>query len=493
MTKPKHGWEGLAENLRKVEINPSSAYIRKHILDGAFDKQRDFILDTSEIKALLCGRGAGKTDVLARLALYTAYQYPGCTIPYLTVARSSAASQAFVGYLMAHFEKLSIQPQYNAKDTLFVLPNGSMIKCFGIYTTQDAEVLRGQRFPGVIFDETASIRNSVLTYVYDAIITPALMKYKGSWVVFAGTPGIALGGLFHRATTGKMSGCSVHSWDARSNPFLENDVEAFFKNVLKNNNWTEDHPTYQREYLGKWVELEGTLVYPFTPLLNSWDPKQFPLTDDKSKIHYVAGVDLGFVDKTAFLVGAWVEEENNFYVVHSEQKSGQIVSDVCRRAAELQKIYGIETFAVDAAGAGKLIVEEMSQQWGLPAEATEKRNKREMQELIRADLTTGKIRIDLTTKDPQTGIAVNQELIDDMSLMTWSDDTRMEEDRQANNHLLDALLYCWRISNHSKERKKKKEETYETFEEYIVACARKQKERALRKVRHERQARKIYR
>src|SRR5690606_11169933 len=96
---------------------------------------------------------------------------------------------------------------------------------------------------------------------------------------------------------------SRHSWTLQDNVSVPHLWEDALR-IKKQNGWADDHPTWQREYLGKWVASDSAFVYAFASLVHTdpdlvtWEPdrkKGFPLgLPHEGPWYYVMGMDMGF-------------------------------------------------------------------------------------------------------------------------------------------------------------------------------------------------------
>lgn len=438
-----------ARSARKVDFGSLS-----------FGPQRNFIEDDRRFIAAVCGRRAGKTDGMALKALRIAHLIPHSQIPYITNSRPQA-KRNFWPKLLQWNRRLELGAKFNAVDLTMTLKNGSQIILGGANDESEIERYRGSAYPLVIIDEAQSIR-SFLQPLVEEILAPATLDYAGQ-IVLIGTPNPSATGFFFEAATGRIvdeeTGENIwatHHWTGFDNPNLDRafregdhrdvkralEVAAREIDTLRRlQGLRPDDPKYLRETLGQWVRNEEGLVFPIPDRALIDELPQGSWT-------YVLGVDVGYVDATAFVVLAYNAERMQIVVVESYQKTEMIPSAVAAEVDKLVERWDIESVVVDPGGGGKAYVEEMKQKYGLPAKVAQKKAKIANIEMFNGDVRAGV----LTIVAPR-----NKELLEDARLLQWDyeridkrqyggklskDELRIND--RTPDHLLDAMLYGYR-------------------------------------------------
>jgi len=405
-----------------------------------FKQQRDFVEDQSRLKAAVCSRRAGKSEGIAHLLLKEALSQKDVLLPYITLT-TQQGKRILWPVLKRLNHRLKLNLKFNENDLTCRLPNGSQIFIVGGAEASELERLRGPKYPGVVIDEAQAF-GPFLEDVIREIILPATMDYQG-WIALTGTPNAACAGYFYEATTGRVQEeISVHHWTAFDNPFIVNPktgerfFQAWIDDEKRRRRWTDDNPTYMREWLGKWVRDEDGLIYRIRPMNLI---KQRPDLDDWS---YVLGMDLGFGDSTAFVVLAYSTDGAQVVVLESYKQSGLIPSAVAAHVERLRSRYDFEAIVADAGGLGKGYVEEMRQRYGIPVQAAQKTKKNAYIEHLNGDLHAGVLSIVEHE---------NLALIGEANLLQWRADASgkpadaaRKEDPRFENHLCDAWLYGYR-------------------------------------------------
>lgn len=414
--------------------------------DLSFEPQLSFLKDKSRLKAALCSRRSGKTYGIALMLLERGFSIPGCLMPYVTLTKTLA--KKILWQVMEEIDRrLDLGLVFNNHDLTITLPNKSQIFLCGANDRSEVERLRGLKYPLVVIDECQAFR-SYLKEVITDIVQPACMDMKGQ-IVLAGTPSAACIGYFHDVTTGQVDGWSVHRWTMLQNAYMPHAAEEL-ELTKKMNGWGDDHPTLRREWYGQWVQDDMGVVYKVSPK-NVLD--EMP---EASDWRYLLGIDLGFNDPTAFAICAYSIELGKTVVVDSYQVPGLIPSQVAEHVETLRERYDFERIVADTGGLGKGYTEEMRQRFALPIEAAQKTKKVAFIELMNGELASGRLLLMNNNKDLYEQMRILQwdtkraDLVDidrDGQKTAKYDQTRLREDPSFENHLCDALLYCWRESH----------------------------------------------
>lgn len=397
-------------------------------LSDLFPEQRKFVEDDSPNKVALCSRRAGKSHGSVVHMALAANKRPGIPISFLALTRASA-KRIIWSPLHEFNRRYNIGIEFNNSELVATFPNGTPIYVSGADKAELIERFRGPKYSTVVIDETASFGTSTLEKLIDDVLEPAVMDVAGSIVVM-GTPGAIPSGYFYDISTGAKPGWSKHHWTLVDNPHLPH-AKQYLANLLIKKGWREDHPTYQREWLGRWVRDLGSLVYPYDPQRNRID--RLPSLPENGW-RYVLGIDFGVVDATAIVVLAWHEHDPTVYVIESESRKGIIPSDAAVWVKQLQKRYDFSRIIGDTGGLGKAFSEEMRRRHGIPVQPAQKADKRGFQELMGDDLKSSSIKV-IGSK--------NAGLIEEWQTIQWQEDRSKEDDR-FENHLADAALYAWR-------------------------------------------------
>lgn len=391
---------------------------REILVDESFPEQAAFVKDPSRFLTAICTRRAGKSHGLALKFFNAAKRHPKSLCPYIGLTRESAENIMWPVFKELN-EKYNIGATLTVSDLEITLPNESKIKLFGADQRNFIERLRGPKYPFAAIDEAQSFREHIESLI-DDVLTPAVADFVDGQIAMTGTPGPVPKGYFFDASQGK-NGFKVHNWTVYQNPFFPRPRE-FAEELLVRKNWTKDHPTFRREWLGEWVSDPDALVYRFDRFRN--------LVDERPKGTqwlYVLGVDLGYdPDPSGFVLCAYNIYDRNLYIIDTYIQNKMTVSDVAERIKYYQKEHQYLQITIDAGAQGKMIAEEIRQRFGVPLIAAEKHGKAGFIEIMNSDFQNGLIKlVDEKTK----------ELQDELMNLIWDSEksTRVEDSRYSNH------------------------------------------------------------
>lgn len=424
-------------SLSPEELEVGRAAIRLHgkqsPLEGLFPPQRAFVANRAKRRAALCGRRAGKTTADARLLLQTAQEYPGSISPYFGVTQK-VARRLMWPELIRLDKRFGLGLEFNRSELEVHLPNGSEIWVCGAKDESEIEKARGPKYPIAILDECGSFKRNILKQLVDDILTPALMDLDGT-LALTGTPGRVLDGLFYDITRPELEkrakGWQVHSWTALDNVGLPR-AKQWIEAEKERRGWAETDAAVQREYRGRWVRSDDSLIYHYDPALNDFDLEDLP---SGLNWHRIIGLDVGYRDRTAFVVGQWSEGLPGFYVVHTEARSKMAIEDIAEKLRGLIATYQPDHVIQDCGALGIMIAEELRNRYRLPIEAAEKKEKLGAIEMVNSDLRKGRV-----------FVMDDSPLAEELKILQYND--KGKEDATQRNDLADAFLYAHRMSRH---------------------------------------------
>lgn len=447
----------------------------------SFPKQLAFIEDPSHLIVAACGRRGGKTYGVALLLLDTAQRRDKCQVFYITLTRPSAKRNMWP-YLLMMNDMLKLEATFNYAELSMTLKNGSKIILGGANDEGEIERYRGIAMgsPLFVLDEAQAFRPFLKSFITQ-VLQPATMDCNGR-IVMIGTPNAHCIGYFHDAYNGVegAEGWSKHHWTSLDNTSLTEPLKWIEENVLKLRNVSIDDPGVQREFFAKWVKDSSGLVYPIPghAIIDE-------LPDGINDWRYVLGMDVGYVDATAFVTMAYSIDAHKVVTVGSHQRSEMIPSAICAEVDRLATEYDYERIVIDPGGGGKFIVEELRKRWDLPAQVAQKRAKVAAIDVLNGDLRSGVMQI---VRDS------NEDLLHDASLLQWNYERAAKKggahlnlknkelvtvDDRTPDHLLDAQLYAHRDCAaylHNDEHNPPKPGTREDFdaqEKALWAAAQK--------------------
>ncbi len=455
------------EYLRRCE---AGGYAERPFVEALHGKQLELFRDLAKIKAACCSRRAGKSEVACAWLQDGAERVPGGLSIYVMLTRNNCRLTPWNTFQrLKERHRLGLDFREVDGQLQVILPNEHRIWLAGCKNQGEVGKFRGGSgskaggYTRVVVDEAQNYGPFITELIDDALL-PGLMDQSGE-LLLTGTPGPVPAGYFYDVcTNGAENGIGVHHWTWRDNPYLK-DPETWMANFMRLKRWTEDNPTYQREYLGLWVRDEGALVYPYNPQLNAH-------TGDLGlgKWRYAMGVDLGYEDATAFVIGAYQAGQPEIHYLHAEKHYHLIPSKVAAITQRLQQAWNVHRTVVDTGGFGKGYFEEMQQTYGLAVEPAKKENKRAYQELLAGDLKSGTVKV-----NPYAC----RDLVEEWQVLQWDKKTNLE-DESFDNHCSDAALYLHRTlrASYSPVVDDGKRERSEEFRKAVArAKARSLKER----------------
>jgi hypothetical protein len=410
------------------------------MLDGLHPSQRKFVDSTSKFRTLRAGRRSGKTTVLSRLAMRAVMlDFPGEVIPIVEKALTTQATTMMWKELRATDQLYNLGCAFNNASKTMTAPNGGQVVLMGADTEDSADKLRGNRYPLVMVDECGTFRPSILKFLIDDCVEPALLDHGGS-LVLAGTPNLVKRGPFWEAVSGERRGYQDHHWT-----FLDNDAlplgnehltpqerralrETQLRELRERKGWDSNNPSYLREYMGMWAEANGGGAFQLNPALNVIDTLDM---GDVKAWEFFLSCDIGFNDAAASVV--WGRRTNDpwLYVLWSDERARLVPTRWAAWVDSLKERWNFREMVADTGGQGKAYTEQARESLGMVFSAADKRGKMASLDYANGDLQTGRVKI----VGPE-----NRKLIEDIEGMVLNEDGDDFAD-DADDHLPHAFLY----------------------------------------------------
>lgn len=436
---PIMGWEealyykSLYEARKIIEKEKQKKF---NLQEFCFKEQLEFISDGSRYKTLCKSRRAGGTTALAAWFIDKGLRTKNGDFAYVTLDRGTA-ERIIWPELQRISQAHSLNLKFNYQKLWVEFEGGSILYLASGKDRNEVNKMRGKPFRLVAIDEAQSFRDSLLTEMIDDVLEASLIDYGGT-LVLCGTPNASCSGYFFRATTHQQY--KHFFWTMRENPYITKkrgmSMDAIILDHLKTKGITEDDPTFQREWLGKWVRDDNALVYKFNSQKNSYD-----VLPAYSDLTYVIGVDLGYDDSDAVIVWAFSQKIPCIYQVEEFKKSGLTVSELAtylKSIIDKYQLKNIYKIVVDTGGLGKKIHEEFAARWNIQCFPAQKSEKLHYISLFNDDL-----------KRQRIFVKKGSEYADELNLLQWDGDAIGKvEDSSFENHLCDAGLYAYRECLH---------------------------------------------
>jgi len=412
--------------------------IRWRPSDFLFKKQLDVFECQDPYKCKRVGRRGGKSYEAATALVNAGFKWPKSTPLYVTTTRQDARDIMDPAFDLLN-TTFNLNLRQNKATGDVTMPNGSRIMLRGASTLREINKLRGPAYPCAVIDEVQNFGPD-LHYLIDEVIEPATAQYHG-WISVSGTPPPAQYGPFWEIDQGKYADAWTHfHWTFLDNPTIP-EPDVFLQRVLDRRGWTEDHPGYQREYLGLWVRDDGARAFELEPhrdVVPKFDASHAWDWD------YVMGIDIGYNDPCAYVVISQSRALGQAYVVDSFEQSEMTSMEALVEAERLCNVYPISRIAIDSGGGGaKMIMKDWQKLTQLPIEAAVKTHKASQVSTINGDFRAGKLKI---ARDK------NMKLINDLMVLEWDSEKKERNKyvypRGAPDHLPDALQYAYNLCFH---------------------------------------------
>jgi hypothetical protein len=433
---------------RKLAQASASAKIQA-IKAELFDKQLAFVEDASREKAALCTRRAGKTELVPRYLVIAALE-SGALCQFWAITRMRA-KQLLWKHLSNLNDRHALGMEFNETELSAKLPNGGEIRLLGADKEKETHKKRGDKVYLAIVDESqlfgAAAGGDFLKVLADDVLGPSLGDLRGT-LCLMGTPGVICAGHWYDVSREdselRLPGWNVHRWSAWDNPHMQH-LRVDWLEMKDKRRWTDDNPTWLREYMGRWVNDLGALFYKFDPRRNSYQPNPNKLLYGPGWTH-VLGWDLGFRDDMALVVWGWHDNDPQLYECFSWKQSGALSAEVVEQIRMCQSRFNIIKMFADTGGGGRMYVEDVQARYGLTFEAAKKTEKYQHVRLLNDDLLSGRIKLQQDSPLMQEMSTLARDL--DWPPPDKSELTPPREDPRCPNHCCDAALYAYRGAWH---------------------------------------------
>lgn len=461
--------------------------IDRRLLASCHPWQLDAVLDPSRWITLLIGRGGTKTTSMRVRLLRKLVRIKNAKLVYGASSRPMA-EELMWNPLKTTCEQLGLVVGrdiefHEAKLKLVCLRTGAELRLVGLDDKAEINKLRGQPFDEVDIDETSLYSPRILEELVHQCIEPRLGDRLGC-IVMGGTPGHILRGLFYETTAPgsplhrpykdrdredyrNWMGWSSHAWTLKDIAELPEAqtrypalVNLWADALLKKerNGWSDDHPIWQREYLGRWASDNTAKVFNYSPERNQWDPHNGAHLDTVAGLkaaigklpsfkrwYYIVGGDKGSSDPWGlnFFALSPDDQSRTIYHVFSFERTGMHVTPMAKmiigdglRPDQVGGLYGVTGWPLAATmDSDQATLDEFEQQYGIRFVRADRKKdyKAGAIELVNGDLVEGKLKI-------LKGSPLEQQLQE----LEWQEDQfgNLSENRAQANHSSDCLVYA---------------------------------------------------
>lgn len=437
-----------AEFLELIDASPPFA-------DPEFPEQTAFVLDEARFLILFGTRRSGKSLGLGRRLLKTMWDHPGTTCLYLSLTKEEAARIMWRPVIQKLNDELGLEMVPNKGDSSWTMPNGSVLYLLGIDSSpEEAKKIYGQKFGGVAIDEAALYRIDIRALI-ESTIAPALMDELG-WLCLAGMPSSYQVSLFFDLTQvwesgrigegdsisqdannpgtweifdGKRITWKGHRWGAAQNWFMRRQYEEELSTAIAANPDIIYDQKFIQDMLGRWSVDPSLLLVKYSKEKN--DIAELP---KHSRWNKLLGIDLGFNDHSAFVVGFWRDEDPVLYLVEAEYGEQMDIDEVGQTIVRLETRYrGFDQKIVD--GSNKQAVVTIRRRLGINLVTADKKEKWEHVQIYSGDYKAGFVKLLPAT------LPLKRELA---KLVKDPNSDLPKPKPGLPDHCFDASLYVWR-------------------------------------------------
>jgi hypothetical protein len=394
-----------------------------------FGPQLSFVSDTCQTKTAVCSRRAGKSYGCAAELLRVALR--GLPALYFTKTRASA-KRIMWGTLLQLNRKHHLGFDPNESELILKRNGMPLVYLTGADGKEEIEKWRGTGWAKAIGDEAQALPEHLKDAVEEVLI-PSFMDHDGT-LSLIGTPGPVPVGYFWECCI--STGWSHHAWSVFDNPHIPSP-RASLAAALARRGVTEDDPSIQREFFGRWAYDPSSLVFKYSVDRNSYSI----LPAVRRQWQHVVGVDLGYDDADAIAVLAWSEDLPGLYLVEESVERHQGITRLGERLQAIVAKYAPLAVVCDMGGLGKKVAEEVTRRTGISVLAAEKERKTEHIELVNDALRTGRF-----------FAKTDSVFAHDAMKLEWDRDkssaTKMVVSDRFHSDILDAALYAFRRALH---------------------------------------------
>lgn len=278
-------------------------------------------------------RRLGKTYIANVIGQLVAL-VPGCNILIMSPNYNlSSISFEIQRKLIKSFD-LEVEKD-NLKDKVIELSNGSTIR-MGSLSTVDSCV--GRSYDLIIFDEAAL--GSDAMEAFNVSLRPTLDK-PNSKAIFISTPrgkNNWFSIFYQRGYSSAYPQWVSLTADYKENPRMkESDVDEARKSMSK--------AEFEQEYCASFTTFEGQIYSSFDATIHV---KEYEHVDREE---FLAGLDPGFKDPTAFVVIAFNPATDCFHIVSEYLEAQAVTSKHAERFHEFIDKYAVDAIFIDPAAA----------------------------------------------------------------------------------------------------------------------------------------------
>jgi hypothetical protein len=445
-----------------------------------FKEQLELHDDPARFKCCPSGRRAGKSDGIPKstvLDTLNAGDGEDILICAETKQKAKALHWAKLNALVVKY-KLPFTP--NATEATWSTPWGATIRFCGLSDNGDADLLRGFKIRAIRCDETKTYERQ-LPYLVNEVLEAALGDVRGTLTLY-GTPSETRSGPWFNIADPEGEDAALwsrHHWDVRSNPHFwkhEGGGAAWLAEILKRHGWDWGNATFQREYLGLFVNDATWLVVDFDrarnviakmpePYASSWrvdtirpEPDDPPYSwrrklDGRNVLRYVGdwphaiGCDYGYNDAFSIVPLTADPYSPDRFIPWAWKRSHLTYDDAADVLALMIWILQAHNVVCDPGGGGKAFYESFNTRYGAQVGANVRSAIKVAGSVIESirfqntELRTGRLKV-VSTREPLPASAASgpkvavledvlscfdaSALTDEWAVLRWKDAQKTE-------------------------------------------------------------------
>jgi len=287
-------------------------FVQYRIYKLGFDIQQRVLLSTSRDIGLMAGRRSGKTETnKLKSASVSVVPHKRALIIGLTITKTE---QLYRDAIVSILESTGHAVKRQDDESKIIVNETSIVQFGGNANRAEREKYRGFAWDLIIIDEAQS--QPELERFVTEVIKPMLLDTNGQLIISGSGPRVR-GTYWEYFFTNPSPGGLRLNWDLSQNPHIHDHKNALAR-YREDNKLSETDAIYLREGLGKIVYDDDALVfrlgadnYYTDDDLSAWIRSQ-----PRSDIHFLAGLDYGYVDADAFVIVMYSETSNKKFVIY---------------------------------------------------------------------------------------------------------------------------------------------------------------------------------
>jgi hypothetical protein len=390
---------GLVQGQTSDDWDRLVADVCDRIRGSLFTEQLALIDEERTWSVAVCGRQAGKNFTAVRLMLWTALLRPNAEVVYVNGTYAEARRIMWADELdglPAVARSLGIPFTANETRLELTFRNGSKVVLLG--ADRGAwEKLRGSKLDLLVVDEMQKMEPEGLSRAFDQILPACFVARRGRFVGI-GTPDEFCAGPLHDISAARLDPkFAVHHWDASCNTLNPVPWEGLLQWKAESL-MADDDPRWLREGRGLWVRQDSVLMMPLDEG-SLWDGT-YP-TEVRSKggvlvprsrpFEHYAGLDFGWTDAAALVVGSISREEGVLREVLSWKQSGLDTDALAAAIGPMLTQFNVRRIYADAARPDTIAT--LGSKYRLPIYAAEKHDKVTWIQDMRAKVRSGRFQV----------------------------------------------------------------------------------------------------